>query len=199
MTLLDFDRLWAEREPPPLAMKILGRVHQLPGAKPAGLTLLMYRVRAERGENAKLNVVEVEQAARYMVDDEVIDRLVGPDGCSMDRLSDLVLMVLGEYYRREAAADEPEDDTAPGSFGGPADVIAHIATIEADFQREHGVDLAEALDVDGVSWRKFRNLLTGLSADSGWAQQGRRAAKEGRGGIEDGVRHLASVATPAAS
>lgn len=53
--------------------------------------------------------------------------------------------------------------------------------MEADFLREYGVRLAEALPRMG--WREFKNLLSGLSPDSAlhrhWRaipQTGRRAA-----------------------
>lgn len=197
MPTLDFDALWAEREAAPLTVRAFGELHELPPAKPAGLTLMVHRVRAERGPDAKLNWAETEQAARYIFGAETIDRFLTERSCSEDQLADLVLYVLAEYHQRaQADATAAEDDEpAPGSFGTPEDVIAHIATIEADFQATHGIDLAEALDADGLSWRRFRNLLTGLPADSGWSHLGRKAAKSG---VEAGVAHLRSVAQPAA-
>lgn len=39
--------------------------------------------------------------------------------------------------------------------------------IEADFAREYGMDLTAELAA-GLSWRRFRVLLAGLSASSRW-------------------------------
>lgn len=36
--------------------------------------------------------------------------------------------------------------------------------MEADFQREYGLDLGQC--VQGMSWRRFKVLLAGLSGDS---------------------------------
>lgn len=48
--------------------------------------------------------------------------------------------------------------------------------IEADFQREYGIDLT----VSNMSWRKFCVLYNGLSQDSAtWRNYDRIAKKEG--------------------
>lgn len=44
------------------------------------------------------------------------------------------------------------------------DIIEGWALIEADFQREYGINLQEELGK--MSWRRFRVLLNGLSGDS---------------------------------
>lgn len=44
----------------------------------------------------------------------------------------------------------------------------HWGAVEADFQREYGIDLLAGLD--GMSWRRFLVLLQGLSAGSWWAK-----------------------------
>jgi len=43
-------------------------------------------------------------------------------------------------------------------------VLEHWNLVEADFQREYGIDLVEAAEV--MSWRRFTALLGGLSANS---------------------------------
>lgn len=42
-----------------------------------------------------------------------------------------------------------------------------IGFIESDFQREYGIDLV----ISHMSWRKFMNLLSGLSSDSAFMQK----------------------------
>lgn len=44
------------------------------------------------------------------------------------------------------------------------DIIEKWALIEADFQREYGINLVEELDV--LSWRRFLVLLGGLGMNS---------------------------------
>lgn len=44
----------------------------------------------------------------------------------------------------------------------------HWGAVEADFQREYGIDLLDGLDV--MSWRRFTVLLSGLSPTSWWAK-----------------------------
>lgn len=44
------------------------------------------------------------------------------------------------------------------------DIIEGWALIEADFQREYGIDLSESLS--RISWRRFTILLQGLSRES---------------------------------
>lgn len=56
-------------------------------------------------------------------------------------------------------------------------MIRHWATIEADFEREYGINLGS--DVWGMSWRRFVVLLRGLSGRSGWATLARIATKDG--------------------
>lgn len=57
-------------------------------------------------------------------------------------------------------------------------MIAHFDTLEADFQREYGINLGT--DVWAMSWRRFQVLIRGLSARSGWAALSRVKAKRRR-------------------
>lgn len=70
-------------------------------------------------------------------------------------------------------------------------MIRHIGTLEGDFQREHGIDLSRSLGRDGLSWRRFRHLVAGLSPDSGWAHLARQAKSTG---VEDGMAALRAMA-----
>lgn len=44
------------------------------------------------------------------------------------------------------------------------DIIEGWAFIEADFQREYGINLGESISI--MSWRRFTVLLQGLSRES---------------------------------
>lgn len=63
-------------------------------------------------------------------------------------------------------------------------MIAHFATIEADFQREYGIKLAA--EVWTMPWRRFVALLNGLSVGSTWKLLGRAE----HGTATPGVRRL---------
>lgn len=45
-------------------------------------------------------------------------------------------------------------------------MITHFDTLEADFQREYGIDLAR--EVWWMPWRRLIVLIRGLSTESGW-------------------------------
>lgn len=55
--------------------------------------------------------------------------------------------------------------------------------MEADFLREYGVRLAEALPHMG--WHEFRNLLSGLSPDSALHRHWRDIPQTGRQAADD--------------
>lgn len=50
------------------------------------------------------------------------------------------------------------------SNGNEINILEQWSLIEADFQREYGINLAE--DIGAMSWRRFSILLKGLSRDS---------------------------------
>jgi hypothetical protein len=50
------------------------------------------------------------------------------------------------------------------SSGEEIDILEHWSLIEADFQREYGINLAT--EIGAMSWRRFSALLRGLSRDS---------------------------------
>lgn len=56
-------------------------------------------------------------------------------------------------------------------------MIRHFGTIEADFEREYRIDLAD--EVWDMSWRRFMVLLRGLSLRSGWVSLARARTKNG--------------------
>lgn len=58
----------------------------------------------------------------------------------------------------------PEEEDAGKSGGRKVDIINDWGYIEADFQREYGINLMEELDK--MSWRRFLTLLRGLSGDA---------------------------------
>lgn len=51
-----------------------------------------------------------------------------------------------------------------GASKSKIDIIEDWALIEADFQREYGIDLVS--EIGGMSWRRFSVLLSGLSRDA---------------------------------
>lgn len=58
---------------------------------------------------------------------------------------------------------------APGSGGvRVVDIVEQWSILEADFQRDYGIDLTEAVFEGGLGWRRFQALMTGLSFDSVW-------------------------------
>lgn len=115
--LLDFDALWAERTAEPLAVRAFGERHVLPGSRPAGLTLHMHRIRAERGPDHRLTWTEMEAAARFIFGPEVLQRWLEQHRITEDQLADVVMGVLGEYARREPPRDDP--GKATGASGAP--------------------------------------------------------------------------------
>jgi len=60
-------------------------------------------------------------------------------------------------------------------------VLDHWALVEADFQREYGLDLSRALW--SMTWRRFSTLLAGLSPEAVFihrmAKDGKRARSSG--------------------
>lgn len=65
-----------------------------------------------------------------------------------------------------------------GGRGKKLTLLALWGYVEADFLREYGVRLAEALPHMG--WREFRNLLAGLSPDSALHRHWRTIPQSGR-------------------
>lgn len=60
-------------------------------------------------------------------------------------------------------------------------MIAHFASIEADFQREYAIDLSRA--VWTMPWRRFVALLNGLSLGSTWKLLARGEHRAGTPGV----------------
>jgi hypothetical protein len=55
-------------------------------------------------------------------------------------------------------------------------ILEQWSLIEADFQREYGINLAE--EIGSMSWRRFSVLLRGLSQDSVFVLTNRRETSD---------------------
>ena len=64
--------------------------------------------------------------------------------------------------------------------------MANWAAIEADFQREYGFDLNDAVFVAKISLRRFLVLLGGLSPRSWWAYLNSAEAADERPRVLEG-------------
>lgn len=62
----------------------------------------------------------------------------------------------------------------PGSTGPRTggirviDVVEQWAILEADFARDYGINLTEAVFEEGLAWWRFQALMAGLGFDSIW-------------------------------
>jgi hypothetical protein len=78
--------------------------------------------------------------------------------------------------------DELEEMEAEDPDKPILDIIENWRLIEADFQREYGINLIEALP--RLSWRRFSVLLNGVSEHSVYVLK-KRNEKEGNVVVED--------------
>lgn len=111
----DFDAAWAEHEQQPFTWRVHGDIDvEMPGARPAGLVLHLWRVREDRGDDAELSRVELYVAAELLFGHETFARLIGDRSFSDDKLLVAVRSILAEYARREGAGPDPKAPV-PGS------------------------------------------------------------------------------------
>jgi hypothetical protein len=113
--LLDFDAAWAQQTDPPLPIKVLGVVHDLPSSMPAGVRLHMWRVRMDRGEDAPLSYGDLEVVARFLFGTEVVDGWLA-ERMMESQLRDVVLSTIAAYSAREPGRAE---GNPPGASGAP--------------------------------------------------------------------------------
>lgn len=117
-TTFDFDSAWAEQQLEPFIWRVHGDVEvEMPGCRPAGLVLHLWRVRQDRGAEAELSRVELYVAAEMLFGLEPLGRLLADREFSDEKLQGAVRAVLAEYARREVANDSPKAPVAPGSGG----------------------------------------------------------------------------------
>jgi hypothetical protein len=71
--ILDFDEIWAARPPALLRVRVLGVVHEIPADAPIGLRSRVGRLRDERGDDGDLSWHDMEEIARVVFGDDVVD------------------------------------------------------------------------------------------------------------------------------
>jgi hypothetical protein len=117
VTTFDFDAAWTERQVDPFTWRVHGDVEvEMPGSRPAGLVLHLWRARQGRGDDAELSRAEMYVAAEMLFGPEVLGRLISDRFFTDDKLIGCVRAILAEYTRREVANPDPKAGT-PGSAG----------------------------------------------------------------------------------
>lgn len=115
----DFDSAWAAQCSPPFNWTVHDGIEvEMPGSRPAGLVLHMWRVRAERGDEAELTILEMSVAAEQLFGPDAFSMMLADRNFTEDKLAAVVRAVLSEYARREVQAPNPKSGP-PASEGLP--------------------------------------------------------------------------------
>lgn len=116
MGSFDFDAAWQERQVEPFIWRVHGDIEvEMPGSRPAGLVLHLWRCRFDRGDDAELSRAEMYVAAEMLFGPAVLAQLISDRFFTDDKLNGCVRAILSEYARREVTADPKV--MAPGSVG----------------------------------------------------------------------------------
>lgn len=116
---IDFDAAWQEHQLQPFTWRVHGDVEvTMPGSRPAGLVLHLWRARYDRGDDAELSRLELYVAAEMLFGPDVLARLVSDRFFTDDKLNGCVRAILAEYARREVK--DPDPKAAPPVSEVPA-------------------------------------------------------------------------------
>lgn len=161
----DFDAYWSEAEEEPFVIKAFGREYVLPSDLPASVALRILRLQ-RRYFDCAIPSDELMDLGLLLIGKEQIERLCA-DGMTVGQLGELLQWILSSYAGN--AGDEKNERTLPGIQGpreGEIDILACWSAVEADFQREYGLNLVREMSL--MSWRRFLSLLAGLSSKAGF-------------------------------
>lgn len=119
MTAVDFDAAWAERQLQPFTWRVHDDIEvHMPGSRPAGVVLHLWRARQDRGDDAELTRTELYVAAEMLFGPDVFSQLISDRFFTDDKLNGCVRAILAEYHRREVAGSDPKAGP-PGSGASP--------------------------------------------------------------------------------
>jgi hypothetical protein len=169
----DFDAFWAELDAPPLAVCAFGRERELPPTQPAVLVLLMARMTEMRDDPEFDAVGDLRTVIDCLFGRGEFDRAIDAGASIVDLTH--ALRKVHELYQ----ADMPRSGEGRQARGLPIKaLLERMPFIEADFLREYRLHLRGELE-DGMTWRRFTVLLSGLSPDSWWHLYERNRPREG--------------------